>query len=138
MKAFLVAIKIFYVGFLVAGLILSIVAGMETVAFLYLWWIIASQALSVVNGVAVFWGDYHCNLTNKVAFAAFAIVSAAIYIRICFYLLDLLKAEVYEGWPIFIAAFILALFDTGLSLTAKRFLLKVPFPFFDQSPSDEK
>src|SRR4029453_3342657 len=137
MKGFVTALRIVSVGMLLAAVVVSWVASTETVAFLFLWFIIAFQALTVVNGVAVFWTDYACSLTNKVVYAAFAIVSAAIYIKICFFLLDLLKAEVYGGFAILMTASVLAVVEVGLSLTAKRFLLNIPFPSLNGDASGE-
>ena len=136
MKRYLTAYYIVMGVFVLGTLVAAIVGGTETVVLIYLWFFIVMQAFTVLRGVAVFWTDYACSLTNKVVYAAFAIVSAAIYIRIGFYFLELLSSEVYDGMTMLIATSVLATIEGGLLLVAKKFLLNVPFPSFNEAHTD--
>jgi hypothetical protein len=121
-------ISIVFVVSILVAVGMGVFGGWELASFIYVWVFIGIQVLAVIHGIGVFWAGYSCSVTNKGVFAAFAVASAAICVRLGFYLLELLRTETYFASTIFFLTFVLGMVDTTASLLAKRFLLNVPLP----------
>ncbi len=111
--------------FLIAGFL----GGVKLAAYLFLLFLIAIQAITLLHGINVFWTEYRCSRRNKVLFAFTAVVRTALMVWIGIYLLDLLENDLYDPWYIYIATFAIGCLDSLVSFAAKRWLLNVPFPW---------
>ena len=122
------------IAFALALLVTMVIGGLDLAAYLVLLFFIGSQSITVLYGLSVIWTDYSCAFVNKIVYAAYAFVSAAIMVRIGFYLIDALNEQSYDAFNLLILLTVIGLVEPLISTLAKHTLLNIPLPWQTDRP----
>lgn len=102
---------------------------MSTFTWLYLWFFIVLQSITVILAIYALFAR-EASIINRIAFSAIALLRAGVSVWLGFYMLDILEAEVLDSVWIMLIVCAFSIAEWFAKRLTEKHLLKIPQPSF--------